>query len=183
MKNSFYLLNHNFSHRVCHRTTVDKCGSDYRIFLNRRNVQGLLRKCPEESETLRTTDNSDRILQSPRYGCRKGRGSGNHYAYRRSDLCLYNVSIPECESGSLIIESATENDHELEGRLRDENGHVICSDYLQFYYNGLRTQRYCGTELSLLLPLHIHATQFLALFWTDPAINKLGFKLRARCFS
>ena len=145
----------------------------------------LQRKCPDETEMIRTTESNgtDRILQSPRYGCRKGRGSGNHYAYRRSDLCLYNVSIPNCESGSLIIESASDNDQELEGRLRNENGQIICSDYLQFFYGSSRTKRYCGTELSLLLPLEIPATQFMAVFWTDPAINKLGFKLRARCLN
>ena len=32
-----------------------------------------------------------------------------------------------------------------------------------------------------MLPLEIPATQFLAVFWTDPSVNGLGFKLRARC--
>ena len=91
---------------------------------------------------------TEKLLQSPRYGCRKGHVSGNHYGYRPSDFCLYNVSILSCESGSLLIESATDNDQELEARLRDENGDVVCSDYLQFYYGNSSTQRYCGTELS-----------------------------------
>ena len=171
------------SQRICYRTTVDKCGTDYRVYLNQRNLKGLQKKCPAESEEIPTTNSNgtERILQSPRYGCRKGRGTGNLYAYRRSDLCLYNVSIPFCENGSLLIESASESDHELEDRLRDENGEVICSDYLQFFYGNSRTSRYCGTDLSLLLPLRIPATQFMAVFWTDPEVNKLGFKLRVSC--
>ena len=172
-----------FSQRLCYKTTVDKCGNGYRIFLNKRNFNGLQRSCPLETQDLRSLTETERLLQSPRYGCRKGRGSGNHYGYRRSDLCLYNVSIPSCESGRLLIESATDNDQELEARLRDENGDVVCSDYLQFYYGNSSTQRYCGTELSLMFPLEIPATQFLAVFWTDPAVNKLGFKLRARCLT
>ena len=171
------------SQRICYRTTVDSCGTDYRVYLNRRNLKGLQKKCPEESEDILTTDSNgtERILQSPRYGCRKGRGTGNLYSYRKSDLCLYNVSIPVCENGSLLIESASESDHEIEDRMRDENGHTICSDYLQFFYGNSKTIRYCGTDLSLLLPLQIPATQFMAVFWTDYEVNKLGFKLKASC--
>ena len=171
------------SERICYRTTVDKCETDYRVYLNQRNLERERRNCPEESEEILTTNSNGtkRILQSPRYGCRKGRGTGNLYSYRRSDLCLYNVSIPFCESGSLLIESASESDHELEDRMRDENGHVICSDYLQFFYGNSRTSRFCGTDLSLHLPLEIPATQFMAVFWTDPEVNKLGFNLRASC--
>ena len=172
-----------FSEKICYRTTVDKCDNDYRIHLNHRNLKGLLKNCPDESDNLQTTNENgtDRILLSPRYGCRKGKGSGNLYNYRRSDLCLYNISIHNCESGILIIESVSESEQELEGRLRDDNGQIVCTDYLQFYYNNSRTGRFCGEELSLLLPIEIPATQFMAVFWTDPAINKLGFKLRARC--
>ena len=167
-----------FSHRVCYKTSVDQCGNEYRIFLNRRNLK---RSCPLETEDLRSITETEKLLQSPRYGCRKGHGSGNHYGYRPSDFCLYNVSIPSCESGSLLIESATDNDQELETRLRDENNDFVCSDYLQFYYGNSSTQRYCGTELSLMLPLQIPDTQFLAVFWTDPSVNGLGFKLAVRC--
>ena len=174
------------SQRICYKTTVDKCGTDYRIYLNRRNLKKLQRSCPTESEEILSSNSneSERIFQSPRYGCRKGRGTGNLYRYRRSDLCLYNVSIPFCESGSLLIESASENDHELEDRIRSENDHFICSDYLQIFYgNSSKTSRYCGNDLSLHLPLEIPTTQFMAVFWTDPDINKLGFSLRASCIS
>ena len=81
----------------------------------------------------------------------------------------------------MIIESASDSDQKLEGKWKDENGQITCADYLQFYYGNLRTDQFCDNELSLLLPLHIPATQLMAVFWTDPAINKLGFKLRARC--
>ena len=162
---------------------MDKCGTDYRVYLNQRNLEREKRNCPQESEDILTADSNDteRIFQSPRYGCRKGRGTGNLYAYRKNDLCLYNVSIPVCENGSLLIESASESDHEIEDRMRDESGRTVCSDYLQFFYGNSRTIRYCGTDLSLLLPLEIPATQFMAVFWTDSEVNKLGFKLRASC--
>ena len=162
---------------------MDRCGNDYRIYLNLRNLTGIQRKCPHESEIIPTTesDGSDRLFQSPRYGCRKGRGSGNLYGYQRSDLCLNNISIPNCDSGSLLIESSSGNDHEIEGRVRDENGHFICSDYLQFFYGTSKTERYCANDLTLKLPLVIPATRLMAVFWTDPAINDLGFNLRASC--
>ena len=69
--------------RICYKTTLDQCGTDYRIFLNLRNEAGLQRNCPLESEELPTfTPNRlDRYFQSPRYGCRKGRGSGRLYDY------------------------------------------------------------------------------------------------------
>ena len=180
---AIYLHLFNFSEMICYRTTVDKCGNNYRIYLNRRNLTSLQKNCPDESESLQTTNanGTDRIFQSPRYGCRKGSGSGNLYSYRRSDLCLYNISIHNCESGTLIIESPSDSDQKLEGKWRDENGQITCADYLQFYYGNLQTDRFCDNELSLLLPLQIPATQLMAVFWTDPAINKLGFKLRARC--
>ena len=155
------------------------CTNDlrYYIYAKRRNLQGLQNSCPEESVLLRTTDNSNRILQSPRYGCTRGRKS-RKYFYRRNEFCLYNVSIPECESEIIIIEREESNVwQELQGRSAENR----CSDYLQFYYGNVSTHRYCGTELSPLQLRTIPATQFLAVFWTDPAINKIGFKLRARC--
>ena len=161
-----------------------KCTNDlrYYIYVKRRNLQSLKNSCPEESEPLRTTDNSNRILQSPRYGCTKSRKS-RRYFYRRNEFCLYNVSIPECESERIIIEREVRNESSVWQELQGRSAENRCTDYLQFYYGNVSTHRYCGTEVS---PLHgqlltIPATQFMAVFWTDPAINKLGFKLKARC--
>ena len=170
-----------YSERVCYRTTVDQCGSNYRVFLNHRDESRLQRQCPSESENLATSDSSQRYLQSPRYGCRKGRGSGSLHRYRRSDLCLYNISIPDCESGWVIIESSSGNDHQIEEQMRDDAGNLICTDYLQIFYGESKTERFCDNHLTLNLPLNIRATQFLVVFWTDPSTNDLGFKLRASC--
>ena len=178
--NACFLL-FSCSERICYRTTVDQCGTDYRVYLNHRNEASLRRQCPSEDENLPTTDGSDRYLQSPRYGCRKGRGSGSLFHYRRSELCLYNISIPDCESGWLIVESSSSNDHQIEEQMRDDSGNLLCTDYLQIFYGSSRTERFCDNHLTLKLPLSIPATQFLAVFWTDPSTNDLGFKLRARC--
>ena len=161
---------------------MDKCGNDYRVYLNLRNLTRVQRTCPNEREILPTTqsDGSDRLLQSPRYGCRKGKGTGSLYEYRRSDLCLYNISIPNCESGFVRIQSFSGGDHEIERRRRDTGG-LVCNDYLQFFYGGLRTERFCGTDLTLKLPLLIPATQIMAVFWTDPVVNEPGFNLRVSC--
>ena len=174
---------------------MDKCGSEYRIFLKRRNIQKLIRMCPNESESealrVHGSENGTIVeLQSPRYGCRKR--SGNLYAYRISELCLYNVSIPRCESKTLIVERVrTEHAQELEdcesktlivereGTAQELEG-CECRDYLQFYYGSMKTKTYCGNEL-MSLQLEIPATEFMAVFWTDPAENKLGFKLAVRC--
>ena len=85
-----------FSHRLCYRTTVDKCENGYieSSLTDVSSMHGLLESCPLETQDLRSIAETEKLLQSPRYGCRKGRGSGNHYGYRRSDFCLYNVSIP-----------------------------------------------------------------------------------------
>ena len=151
------------------------------MYLNLRDELSLQQRCPSESENLATIDGSQRFLQSPRYGCRKGRGSGSLYHYRRSDLCLYNISFPDCESGRLVVESASQNSHQIEEQMRDENGNYICTDYLQIFYGDSKTERFCDDDLTLKLPLKIRARQLLAVFWTDPSTNDLGFKLRVRC--
>ena len=123
-----------------------------------------------------TANGSDRYFQSPRYGCI--RKNNKVYAYRPKELCLYHVSIPNCESGFLVIESSSNNTQAIE--TRDEKG--ICKDYLQIFYGESATEPFCGNDLTLKLPLTIPTTQFLALFWTDPSNNDdLGFKLRAKC--
>ena len=172
-----------YSQRICYKTTVDKCGLDYRIYLNKRNIENLQQTCPSESiDIITLTENAtDRLFQSPRYRCRKGRGSGALYQYRRSDFCLYNVSIPNCESGWLTIESAMANDREIEQRMKAENGEYTCTDYLQLFYGNSKTENFCDNDLTLKLPLHIPATQFLAIFWTDPSTNEDGFEIRAKC--
>ena len=162
---------------------MDKCGTDYRIYLKRRNFRGLQQRCRDESESLRETSDSGILLPSPRYGCRKK--NGNPYMYRRRELCLYNISLPDCESGSVIIESPQNDQHnEIQEReLSFACQNRTCIDYLQFYYGNLTTSQYCGTDLSnnQLLPLEIPATQFMTVFWTDFTTNKLGFRLKAKC--
>ena len=151
------------------------------MFLNRRNIKGLQRICPHETEALRSLSESDVLLQSPRYGCRKGRGSGKLYGYRNSDLCLYNISIPSCVNGTILVESISDSDHEIEPAIRNKDGNIVCTDYLQIYHNSSTSQlRYCANDLSLM-QLQIPATQFLAIFWTDTSVNEPGFKLRASC--
>ena len=173
------------SHRVCYKTTIDKCGSQYRVYLNRRNLANLQKKCGTERENLAEGEDSV-VFPSPRYNCTKKRG--HKYIYRRSELCLYNISIPNCESGRVTIESPSGDGfrQELQERIQSHNNfNNTCVDYLQFYYdvgNSTRkTSRYCGTELSYPLHIAIPDTQFMAVFWTDLAINHLGFHLTAKC--
>ena len=157
---------------------MDKCGIDpspyYRIYLKKRNSESL-QKC-RETEALPETGSNEILFSSPRYKCRKK--SGHFYNYRRAELCLYNISLPDCESGVVAISSAREDSQVLQERFDD-----TCVDYLQFYYDGnSTTNRYCGTELSHdQLNLTIPATQFMAVFWTDFATNNLGFRLIASC--
>ena len=176
------------SHRVCYRTTIDKCGNQYRVYLNRRNFASLNRKCDNERESLlgNVTENSMIVFASPRYNCIKKRG--NMYPYRHNEFCLYNVSIPDCESGRMVIKSPGNNQfrQELQERTQSDDGlNGTCADYLQFYYDigdsTVKTSHYCGTELSHPLEIEIPATQFMAVFWTGPTNNYLGFHLRARC--
>ena len=140
--------------------------------------------CPRESESIHSVAENDteRLFHSPRYGCRKGRGTGALYKYRSSDLCLYNVSMPDCESGWLILESADANNREIEQRMSAVSGEHVCNDYVQFFYgNGTRTEKFCDNDLTLKLPLRIPATRFVAAFWTDPSTNEEGFEIRAKC--
>ena len=98
--------------------------------------------CPNESEVLRVTvhgfeNETIIVMQSPRYGCRKH--SGNLCAYRRSELCLYNVSIPRCESQTLTVEreGAPQELEDCESKSlivgsAQELEDCECRDYLQF---------------------------------------------------
>ena len=173
------------SRRVCYRTTIDKCGNQYRVYLNRRNFANLQKKCKTERENLAEGEDFV-VFPSPRYNCTKK--SGHTYMYRRSELCLYNISISNCESGRVIIESPSRDEfqQELQGRKQSDNEfNNTCIDYIQFYYSignsTAKTTRYCGTELSHPLDITIPATQFMAVFWTDLTGNYVGFHLRATC--
>ena len=159
---------------------MDKCDGNspyYRIYLKKRNSESL-QKC-RETEALPETGSNEILFSSPRYKCRKK--SGYFYNYRRAELCLYNISLPDCESGVVTISSAREDSQVLQKRFGDTS---TCVDYLQFYYDDSTTNQYCGTELSHdQLNLTIPATQLMAVFWTDFATNNLGFRLIASCLS
>jgi hypothetical protein len=163
------------NHRVCYRTTIDLCETGYRIYLNRRNFESLAQKC-QEQEALAMTE-EEVIFPSPRYQCKKR--NGKVYQYRSRELCLYNISLPNCESGSVLVQPTEEDPQELEDRKEDG----LCADYIQFYYSSddnpiVWTNQLCGTNLN---ETTIPATQFMALFWSDTNKNRLGFKLRAKC--
>ena len=152
------------SRKICYRTTVDMCGTEYReyrLYLNKRNFQGLLRNCPNERQDL-LAQGTEVVFQSPRFQCRKR--NRRFYQYRNRELCLYNISVPNCVSGRVHIQQAESTPPELEERA--ENGK--CLDYLQFYYgqgNSIKhTNPLCGVELrnqtnedTIVLP----ATNFL----------------------
>ena len=165
---------------MCYRTTVAQCEDGYHIYLNKRNLETLQMSCPNETNEIPLSSSSSaaRFLQSPRYSCQKppyGRRD-NLFTYRKSDFCLYDIFIPDCPSGRVVIENKMHYTQELERRHR----YHICSDYLQFYFNATASKRYCDTELSRI-ELEIPTTHFRALFWTDTSFNKLGFKLRVSC--
>ena len=173
---------------MCYRTTIDECEnntSEYRLYLNRRDLNNLIRNCPNESETLTVIEgeNASVSFHSPRYQCRKK--NGRLYPYRNKELCLYNISVPDCESGIVSIQHA-KDPQELQERLNETSP---CRDYLQFHYNNndsyVRTNPLCGMEILLDPPefSNIPATNLLAVFWTDGSKNYAGFKLRAACQS
>jgi hypothetical protein len=164
--------------RVCYKTTVVQCADGYRVYLNRRNQERLQFSCPNETITVPLSPSGERFLQSPRYDCRKVMyGTRNKFfRYRKSDFCLYDVSIADCPSGRVVIDNELHNMQEVERRQRFH----MCSDYLQFFTNTTASDRYCDSELSRL-KLELPVTRFTALLWTDTSINKLGFKLRVSC--
>ena len=184
--NSLYLVIVSFySNRACFRTTVFRCSNEFRISLKRRNFGNLKRLCLKESQALRAIGRQTRILSSPRFGCLKR--SGNRYAYRRSELCLFNVTISDCESNVVVVESNNETEpgsnRELLQKIEERAPNQECNDYLQFYYGTFSTQKYCGNDFSQSFHLQIPTTNFLAVFWTSPADNELGFHLRVSCLS
>ena len=171
---------------MCYRTTIDECESrnisEYRLYLNKRDLNNLLRNCPNESESLTVVGGefmSSVSFHSPRYECRKK--NGRMYPYRNKELCLYNISVPNCESGNVTIRSTS-----APQELQERSGNGQCVDYLQFfYYHGVsgslhRTNQACGVDF--LINSHIiPATNFMAAFWADSSKNYAGFKLRATC--
>jgi hypothetical protein len=163
---------------VCYKTTVLRCEDGYRIYLNRRNPLTLQSACPHESDALPLAPSNGVFLQSPRYGCRNSilERENNFFKYRKSEFCLYDVSLPNCTSGRVVIDNELHNTQELERRQR----YRICSDYVQFSTSSTSSEKYCDSELSRL-KLEIPSTHFTALFWTDTSYNKLGFKLRVSC--
>ena len=98
--------------------------------------------------------------------------------YRKSEFCLYNISIPDCWAGVVTVESSVDVQSLQE---RDDDGK--CRDYLQFFSGSFTSQRYCGSELSTSegFELTVPSLQFLAVFWTDSGVNAPGFQLTASC--
>lgn len=152
-----------------------QCDDGYRVYLNRRNLESLQLSCPNETNDVPISPLGGRFLQSPRYDCRKG-ADNKFLMYRRSDFCLYDISIADCPSGRILIDNELHNVQEIERRQR----YHMCSDYLQIFTNSTTTDRFCDSELSRI-KLELPVTQFTALFWTDTSVNKLGFKLRVSC--
>lgn len=108
--------------------------------------------------------------------------------YRPREFCLYNISIQNCQSGRVLIETQEQDPPVQEQdppvvEERDVNG--TCSDYLQFYYkvdnSTAKTRRYCGVDFDAPILDVIPSTQFIAVFWTDISHSYLGFSLRVRC--
>ena len=154
---------------------MGQCEDGYHIYLNRRNLLTLQASCPNETDELPELPTGERFLQSPRYGCVNPEND-RQLRYRKSELCLYRISMPECTSGKIVIDNELHYTQEIERWQR----YNICTDYLQIFADSFVSERYCDTELSRSR-LEIPATEFTALFWTDTSVNRLGFKLRVSC--
>lgn len=164
---------------MCYKTWVYQCDTEhskeYRIYLNQRNLSTLQKQCPQETDDLITSGDGNTVhFNSPRYGCTKS--NNKPFNYRKREFCLYNISIPECTSGMVVVRSSGELQSLQE---RDEES-GRCRDYVQFYSDQFTSQEYCGrelTDLELLIPSH----QFMAVLWTDLVINAPGFQLSTTC--
>lgn len=157
---------------MCYKTTVAQCVDGYRVYLSRRNQQTLQSHCENETDLVPESSSGGRFLQSPHYSCEKP----PYNKYHNSEFCLYDISIPDCPSGRVIVDNELHYTQELEQRQR----YHICSDYVQLFTDSTASDRYCDTELSRI-KLELPTTQFTALFWADISFNKLGFKLRVSC--
>ena len=138
-------------------------------------------QCPSESPTgdLPISHSNRVVFHSPRYGCINPRNK--QLNYRKSEFCLYNISIPECWVNATTIQPS-QNIQSLQER--DDNG--VCRDYVQFFWGSSFSPRYCGSELSVEenFNLTVPSLQFLAVLWTDSASseeNGPGFDLTASC--
>ena len=86
-------------------------------------------------------------------------------------LCVYNISVTDCESGMLIVRS-TSTDH----RLYDDG-----QDYLYLDF-GHDTTRVKGDDVSMLSET-VHSTSLTAVFWSD-SVRKTSagrFEIEAVC--
>ena len=132
-------------------------------------------KCNESDRLTETGE--DVLFRSPRYTCTKGH---KKLDYRSYDFCLYNISLPNCESGRVQIETPEQDIPEVQER---KDG--VCQDYLQFYYNynnsTSKTRAFCGSDFNVTIVADIPTTDFVAVFWTDFRANFRGFELLARC--
>lgn len=162
------------SQRVCYKTSVYQCDYEYRVYLNQRNFTVLQNQCPEESDDLRTALGNTKLISSPRYACTRI-NTNRLMKYRKSDFCLYNISISDCPSHTVIVKSS----RGLQRLQERDEASGRCRDYLQFYTDQF-SERYCGSELTGL-DLLISSDQFMAVFWTDSANNAPGFELTASC--
>ena len=160
---------------MCYKTTVVHCSDGYLIYLNKRNPLIIQSSCSNETNDIPPVSPGVRFLQSPRYDCTIPH-LNRFFRYRRSEFCLYDISMPDCPSGKVVIDNTLHYIQQLEQRHR----YHICSDYLQFFTNSSSSEKYCDSELSRL-KLEIPQTHFQAVFWTDTSINRQGFKLKVSC--
>lgn len=89
---------------------------------------------------------------------------------------MYNISIPDCTSGMVVVRASAEPQSLQEKD--EESGR--CRDYVKFYADQFTSKEYCGGELTGL-QLVIPSSQFMAVLWTDWAINEPGFQLLTTC--
>ena len=160
---------------MCYKTTVFQCPDGYRIYLHPRNSETLPSSCTNETDEIPTAPFGGRFLQSPHYEC-VNPSENTILNYRKSEFCLYDLSLPECASGRIVIDNDLHYTQEMERRQR----YHICTDYLQFFTDTTPYKRFCDSELSRL-KLEIPSTRVTAIFWTDTSHNKHGFKLRVTC--
>lgn len=155
------------NYRECYRVQLyQNCPVDgyTNCFLNPRSAS---KDC--DSEDLAIIGNTVRMT-SPRYDCRTSRG--HPHRYRGQELCIYNVSLNNCENG---IEIAPDGVSILE-----DNDQDSCQDYIELIFDQ-EYHRICGNNFTDGYSQTFNATRFVAVFWSNRSKNRKGFSLRVSC--